>query len=99
MTWASGSEIRKALLLVVALACAGCGPPKPPPAKPIGEAYVVPESLNLRKEIASASGIVGTVKRGERVEIMARRRRFVKVRNAAGVEGWTEEGQLLSPEV
>ncbi len=74
-----------------------CGPQKPPPPKPIGEAYVVPETLNLRREIPLSGGVAGTAKRGDKVDLMARRRRFVRVRTAAGAEGWTEEGQLLTP--
>lgn len=46
-----------------------------------------------------SSGPAATVKRGERVEILQRRRRFVKVRTAANQEGWTEQGQLLTPAV
>jgi hypothetical protein len=94
MNWASG---RLWPVAVVAAGFCACGPPKPPPPKPIGEAYVVPEVLNLRREIPLSSGVAGTAKRGEKVEIMARRRRFVRVRTGAGVEGWTEEAQLLTP--
>jgi hypothetical protein len=39
-----------------------------------------------------------TVRHGDRLEIIQRRRRFLKVRNAAGREGWTEEHYLLSPQ-
>lgn len=60
---------------------------------------MVPETLELRKEIALSSGSAGTARRGEKVEIVARRRRFVKVRTPGGAEGWTEEGQLLTPEL
>ena len=38
------------------------------------------------------------VKHGERLEIVQRRRRFLKVRTASGAEGWTHERQLLSAE-
>jgi hypothetical protein len=61
------------------------------------EAYVLPETLNLRHEIAVSSGVAATVKRGERVEVIARRRRFVRVRASENREGWTEQGQLLTP--
>ena len=42
------------------------------------------------------SPVAATVKHGERLEIVARRRRFMKVRTAGGVEGWTEENLLLN---
>ena len=103
MSWASDRRIpRRGWLLAGLLACAGCGPQQPaspPRAVAIGEGFVAPETLHLRGEIAFSSGTVATVKRGERVEILARRRRFLKVRTAANVEGWTEQHQLLTPEV
>ena len=97
MSWALVRQRGPAALAVLWL-CA-CQPQKPPPAKPIGEAYVVPDTLPLRREIALSSGVAGTARRGEKVDIMARRRRFVKVRTPGGAEGWTEEGQLLTPEL
>jgi hypothetical protein len=39
---------------------------------------------------------VATVRHGERLEIVGRRRRFLLVRTKSGVEGWTHERQLLS---
>jgi SH3-like domain-containing protein len=62
----------------------------------IGEAYVAPISLNLRQDLAPRSTVVGTIKHGDRVEILARRRRFAKVRIANDVEGWVDSRQLLS---
>jgi len=93
-----GRSAARALLLTWVLTVPGCGPPKPPPPKVIGEAYVVPETLTLRKEIAAASGSAGALKRGDKVEILARRRRMVQARSGA-VTGWIEENQLLSMEV
>jgi hypothetical protein len=98
MTWVlvrlgCGAAILACLIL------SACQPQKPPAPKAIGEAYVVPDILPLRREIPPASGVAGTAKRGERVEITARRRKFVKVRTPSGAEGWTEDGQLLTPEL
>jgi len=44
------------------------------------------------------SPVVATVAHGERLEILQRRRRFVKVRTLRKAEGWTDERLLLSPE-
>jgi uncharacterized protein YgiM (DUF1202 family) len=63
----------------------------------IGEAYVAPISLNLRQDFAPRSNASAVVKHGEKLEILARRRRFVKVRTAADAEGWVDSRQLLSP--
>jgi hypothetical protein len=75
----------------------GCGGGKPR-APAIGEAYVAPMTLNLRQELSVRAPVVATVKHGERLEILERRRRFVKVRTAAEEEGWTDSRQLLSPQ-
>lgn len=64
----------------------------------IGEAYCAPISLNLRQDLAPRAAIVATVKHGERLQILTRRRRFVKVRTAADIEGWVDSRQLLSPQ-
>ncbi len=40
--------------------------------------------------------MVATVKHGDRLEVIETRRRFVKVRTAGGVEGWTDVNLLLS---
>ena len=79
------------------LALAGCGAQhQRTPA--IGEAYVGPISLNLRSELALRAEVTGSVRHGERLEILEYRRRFAKVRTANGLEGWTDGRQLLTPE-
>ncbi len=63
----------------------------------LGEAYVAPASLNLRREL-NQKNTVATLKHGDRVAIVDTRRRFVKVRTAKGEEGWVDSLQLLSQE-
>lgn len=75
----------------------GCsGDPERPPA--IGEAYVGPARLDLRREIALKSGVTASVKHGERLDIVRTRRSFVLVRTEGGVEGWTHTRDLLTPD-
>ncbi len=62
-------------------------------------AYVSAVQANLRDRVAVAYEKVGTVKNGERVEVLDRDRRFVKVRTAAGTTGWIEQRYLVSQEV
>jgi hypothetical protein len=62
----------------------------------IGEAYVGPAALRLRTDIPMQSAAAAAVKHGERVEIVQRRRRFLRVRTSSGAEGWTEENQLMN---
>lgn len=85
------------LLCFLFLAAAGCRPERQvEPAT--GEAYVAPATLSIRQDIALQSPVVATVAHGERLEILQRRRRFVKVRTPQRAEGWTDERLLLSPE-
>ncbi len=79
----------------MALLAAACnqGPNRPPA---LGEAYIGPATLKLRADIPLESGITATVKHGERVDIVRRRRRFYCVRTASGAEGWTDDRQLLT---
>jgi hypothetical protein len=79
-------------LLLVLAACQ----PGAERAPAIGYAYVGPEVLKIRKEISTQSAPVGTVRHGQRVELLQQRRRFLKIRTASGAEGWTDETQLLS---
>ncbi len=86
--------ILTAFLVALPIACRR-GPPR---ALAIGEAFVGPATLNLRKDIPLESPTVATVKHGDRLEILLRRRRFMKVRSPSGAEGWTDERQLLGTE-
>ncbi len=71
---------------------------KPLPVASLGEAYVGPSTLNLRRELALKSAIAATVKHGEKLSIVEYRHRLVKVRTEQGAEGWTDLRQLLTPE-
>ena len=62
----------------------------------LGQAFIGPASVNLRQEITPKSSTVATAHFGDKVEIVAIRRRFAKVRNAKGAEGWLEDFKLLS---
>jgi hypothetical protein len=52
--------------------------------------------LKIRSDIVPTSSPVGTVKHGDRLEILQVHRRFLRVRTPSGVEGWTDERQLLA---
>src|SRR5437870_1242300 len=90
-------HLRASCVIAILLATAACkSEPQGTPA--IAEAYVGPASLGIRQDITPQSSVIITVKHGERLDILQRRRRFVKVRTASLVEGWTDERMLLSPE-
>jgi hypothetical protein len=61
-----------------------------------GIAYAGPANLNLRKDLAPKAPVVGTAHHGDRLEVIDSRRRFIKVRTAQGVEGWTDSNLLLT---
>jgi hypothetical protein len=83
------------LLLLIGLGACRSGRQRTPA---IGEAYAGPATLTLRKDIPLQSPTIATVKHGERLDIIQRRRRFLKVRTPKGAEGWIEDHLLLSSE-
>src|SRR5258706_1889637 len=61
-----------------------------------GIAYAGPANLNLRKDLAPKAPVVGVAHHGDRLDVIDSRRRFIKVRTAQGVEGWTDSNLLLT---
>ncbi|MGB6025340.1 MAG: SH3 domain-containing protein [Candidatus Sulfotelmatobacter sp.] len=57
--------------------------------------YVSVAEAALRDRVAPVYNHVGTVKNGERVEVLEREKRFSRVRTASGVEGWIEQRYLV----
>jgi SH3-like domain-containing protein len=90
-----GSITKVSLAVVLSLVACGCRPGKRS-TPTIGEAYVGPAILKIRSDIPLESPGVATVKHGDRLEVLQRRRRFLKVRTPSGIEGWTDERVLLS---
>ena len=86
---------RLAVVFLSALILASCAS-APPPQPSTGIAYAGPAALTLRSDLSPKSQTVATVKHGDRMEVLETRRRFVKVRTASGVEGWTDTNELLS---
>lgn len=58
-------------------------------------AYVSAQQASLRDQVAAVYNRTGTVKNGERVEVLDREKRFVRVRTATGLEGWIEQRYLV----
>ena len=87
----------KLAAIILAVLLAGCQ--SDAPVTPvIGEGFVGPASLRFRQDITPTSAVVVTVPHGERLEILQRRRRFVKVRTQRKLEGWTDDRQLMTAE-
>ena len=62
-------------------------------------AYVSAPQAILRDHLAAVYLKTGVVKNGERLEVLEREKRFVRVRTAGGTEGWIEQRYLVSQSV
>jgi SH3-like domain-containing protein len=83
------------LLLTGAALLAGCGRGKSGPKE---MAYVSAPQAFLRDQVAAVYNKAGSVKNGEAVQVLARDRRFARVRTSTGAEGWLEQRYLVSKE-
>ena len=61
--------------------------------------YVTAPQANLRDRVAALYNKTGLVHNGEKVTVLERSKRFVKVRDARGEEGWIEERYIVGPQV
>src|SRR5712672_1626522 len=57
--------------------------------------YVSAAQAGLRDQVSTVYNRVGTVKNGERVEVLEREKRFSRIRTATGIEGWIEQRYLV----
>jgi SH3-like domain-containing protein len=78
--------------MVAALALAGCGRGR---HRVLEVAYVSAPQATLRDQVAAIYNRVGTVKNGERVDVIDREKRFARVRTSSGLEGWVEQRYLV----
>ncbi len=62
-------------------------------------AYVAAPQVNLRDRVAAIYNKVGVAKNGDKVEVLERQKRFVRVRTASGQEGWVEQRYLVDENV
>jgi hypothetical protein len=62
-------------------------------------AYVSAPQAILRDHMAAVYQKTGVVKNGDRLQVLDREKRFVKVRTSTGSEGWIEQRYLVSQSV
>lgn len=62
-------------------------------------AYVSSPQAILRDHVSAVFSKTGVVKNGDRVQVLERERRFVRVRTASGAEGWIEQRSLVPQSV
>ena len=61
--------------------------------------YVSAAETSLRDRVATMYNKVGTVHNGDRVEVLEKQRRFLRVRTDNGQQGWIEERSLCRKEI
>lgn len=83
------------LALVGALLLPACGRGR----RVLEVVYISAPQVALRDRVAPVYNKVGLVKNGERVEVLDRERRFLKVRTITGVEGWIEQRYTINQQV
>jgi SH3-like domain-containing protein len=84
---------KTALALLLALgAFSACGRGR---GRSLEVMYVSAPQAFLRDRVAAVYSKVGNVKNGDRVDVIDREKRWVKVRTADGAEGWLEQRFLI----
>src|SRR5499433_243529 len=63
----------------------------------LGEAYVSEKSVTLWSSMAQVREPLGVLHYGERVDMLAKRKDFVKVKSNAGAVGWVDGRLLMDP--
>lgn len=61
--------------------------------------YVAVPQVRMRDRLAQVYNTVATPKNGERLEVLERQKRFFRVKNADGQEGWVEQRYVIGEDV
>jgi len=83
-------------MLLALIAAAAC---KRGQLKSAEVAYVSAPQVNLRDRVAALYNKTGTLKNGEKVEVLERNKRFVRVKSERGEIGWVESRYLVDDDI
>jgi len=75
----------------------GCSRLRPKPKAQY--VYVTAKQTFLRDRVAAVSNRTGTVQNGDKLEVLERGRRFVRVKTEKGEQGWIDEKVVATQEV
>lgn len=92
-----GLTLSLAVALLALVVTLGCTAQTEPPA--VEEAYAARTSVALLEDLHPTAPIVAHLEMSERVQILGRRRSFVRVRTDDGREGWAKSTELITPDV
>jgi SH3-like domain-containing protein len=97
VTWLDLSHVARkaALAAVFAIALLPAGACSRGHKRVLEIAYVSAPQATLRDQVAAIFNRIGTVKNGERLEVLDHEKRFARVRTSSGLEGWIEQRYLV----
>jgi hypothetical protein len=70
-----------------------------PKHETVGSAYISERSVTMFSSMAQVREQVAVLYYGERVDVLAHRNDYAKVRTAAGIEGWVDNRYLIDPDL
>jgi SH3-like domain-containing protein len=92
-----GNFSKLAATLALCVGLGGCHYLRVKPAETY--VYVTAKQTFLRDRVAAVSNRTGTVNNGEKLLVLERARRFIKVQTPRGEVGWIEEKLTAGPEI